>query len=56
MRTADVLIMYKNIHLADDFNFIMDRLKELHPESNSRYKWTEIGAGRLFADFFKVLL
>lgn len=38
---------------ADDFNFILEKLKELHPESNGRYKWTEIGAGRLFADIFK---
>jgi len=28
-------------------------LEELRPESNPRYAWTDIGAGRLFADMFK---
>lgn len=30
-----------------------DALKQLHPENNPRYTWTDIGAGRLFADIFR---
>jgi len=25
----------------------------LQPESNPQYPWTELGCGRLFADYFK---
>lgn len=28
-------------------------LKSLHPESNSRYRWSDIGNGNLFADVYK---
>lgn len=28
-------------------------LRELHPESNDRYCWADIGSGRLFGDYFK---
>ena len=38
---------------AEDFDPIIDRITGLKPESNERYKWTDIGAGRLFADLYK---
>lgn len=37
----------------EQYNAIPAKLVELHPESNSRYPWTDIGAGRLFADCYK---
>jgi putative DNA primase/helicase len=30
-------------------------LWDLHPEHNPRYPWADIGAGRLFADYFKAI-
>lgn len=38
---------------AEDFNPLLEKICEMQPESNPRYKWTDIGAGRLFADLFK---
>lgn len=45
---------YKHIipRLAiDDFN--VDRLKELDPMDSSKYPWNDIGAGHIFADFYR---
>lgn len=40
----------------EDFSdFIAYTLKELQPESNSRFPWTDIGGGRLFADCYKAI-
>lgn len=36
-----------------DFNDLLILLKELQPESNSRYKGGDLGSGRLFADVFR---
>lgn len=36
---------------ADDFG--VDRLKELDPMNSSKYPWNDIGAGHIFADFYK---
>lgn len=38
---------------TEDFGESTMALKELHPESNDRYSWTDIGASRLFADYYK---
>ena len=38
---------------ANSTSQLCDRLAELKPESNDRYAWTDIGNGRLFADWFK---
>lgn len=35
------------------FNSAHEKLKAMHPESNSRYAWTDLGAGHLFADYYK---
>lgn len=32
---------------------LCETLHNLHPENNPRYQWTDIGAGRLFADIFQ---
>ncbi len=32
---------------------IQERLAQLQPEKNPQYPWTELGAGRLFADIYK---
>ena len=40
----------------EDFSdFIAYTLKELQPESNPRFPWTDIGGGRLFADCYKAI-
>ena len=36
-----------------DFNELVTQLTELQPESNARYKGSDLGNGRLFADVFK---
>lgn len=36
---------------AEDFG--VDRLKELDPMDASRYPWNDIGAGRIFADYYQ---
>ncbi|MDR1464345.1 MAG: nucleoside triphosphatase [Oscillospiraceae bacterium] len=33
----------------------VDQLAKMRPENNPRYCWTDIGAGRLFADYFKAV-
>ena len=40
----------------EDFDESMPRLEEMKPENTSQYPWTDIGAGRLFADFYKETL
>ncbi len=40
----------------EDFDEHMPRLEEMKPENTSHYPWTDIGAGRLFADFYKEIL
>ena len=37
----------------EDFDEQMPRLEEMKLENTSQYPWTDIGAGRLFADFHK---
>ena len=39
---------------AEDFG--MDRLSELNPMDTETYPWTDIGAGRIFADYHKACL
>ena len=34
----------------------MDRLSELNPMDTETYPWTDIGAGRIFADYYKACL
>ena len=41
---------------SEDFDDEMARLVELHPEDSTKYPWTDIGAGMLFADFYKPIL
>ena len=36
---------------AEDFG--VDRLKELAPMDSSKYPWNDIGAGRIFADYYQ---
>jgi len=38
---------------TEDFDDRMPRLQALRPEETSFYPWTDIGAGRLLADFYK---
>lgn len=38
---------------SEDFDDEMDCLMTLHPENSTKYPWTDIGAGMLFADFYK---
>ena len=33
--------------------FGVDRLKELDPMDSSKYPWNDIGAGHIFADFYR---
>lgn len=37
----------------EQFNSPAEKLAAMRPESNRRYAWSDIGAGRLFADYFK---
>ena len=39
-----------------DFNDELQRLIALNPADTLKYPWTDIGAGKLFADFFKEVL
>lgn len=41
---------------SEDFDDEMARLVSLHPEDSTKYLWTDIGAGMLFADFYKPIL
>lgn len=41
---------------SEDFNDEMAWLVSLHPEDSTKYPWTDIGAGMLFADFYKPIL
>jgi len=38
---------------TEDFSIDFETLSILHPENNSLYSWTDIGFGRLFADYYK---
>lgn len=40
----------------EDFNDEIERLVTHHPEDSTKYPWTDIGAGMLFADFYKPIL
>lgn len=37
----------------EQFNTPAEKLAAMHPESNRRYAWSDIGASRLFADYYK---
>lgn len=37
----------------EDFDEQMPRLEEMQLDTTGKYPWTDIGAGRLFADFYK---
>lgn len=39
-----------------DFNDELQRLIELNPADTTKYPWTDIGARKLFADFYKAVL
>ncbi len=41
------------IKLSAVEDFGVDRLKELDPTNQSKYPWNDIGAGHIFADFYK---
>lgn len=41
---------------SEDFNDETVRFVALHPEDSTKYPWTDIGAGMLFADFYKPIL
>ncbi len=47
--------MGKRTSASEDFAPGEYTLADLHPESNELYTWTDIGASRLFADYFKSL-
>lgn len=54
---SNATVFYKPIHAAtaaEDFG--MDRLKELDPMDTARFPWTDIGAGRIFAAYYKDIL
>lgn len=40
----------------EQFGAPQEYLKKLKPEDNKAYPWTELGAGQLFADFYKEVL
>lgn len=40
----------------EQFGASQEYLKKLKPEDNKAYPWTELGAGQLFADFYKDVL
>lgn len=40
----------------EQFGAPQEYLKKLKPEDNKAYPWTELGAGQLFADFYKDVL
>lgn len=40
----------------EQFGAPQEYLKKLKPEENKAYPWTELGAGQLFADFYKDVL
>lgn len=39
--------------VEEDFNDLLLKLAEFHPEDASAYPWTDIGMGKLLADFYK---
>lgn len=43
----------KRSHAKDDFLSSTFTIADVHPEKNGSYPWTDIGASRLFADYFK---
>ncbi|MBR5202548.1 MAG: nucleoside triphosphatase [Clostridia bacterium] len=47
---ANASAFYKPINITCERTI---DLTELHPENNDRYRWTDSGNGRLFADVFK---
>lgn len=40
----------------EQFSAPQEYLKKIRPEDNKAYPWTELGAGQLFADFYKDVL
>jgi len=38
---------------AEDFNDLLEKVRDAMPESNPRYKSRDMGSGRLYADLFK---
>lgn len=44
------------VSASSDFNDELQRLIELNPADTTKYPWTDIGAGKLFADFYKAVL
>lgn len=40
----------------EDFNDELHRLEKVNPIDNKTYPWTDIGAGKLFADYYKHIL
>ncbi len=54
---ANMTTFYKPIIVpAAATEFGMERLKELDPMDTAKYPWTDIGAGRIFADYYKDIL
>ncbi len=48
---------YKPIIVPDAAaEFGMERLKDLDPMDTAKYPWTDIGAGRIFADYYEDIL
>ncbi len=54
---ANMTTFYKPIVVpAAAMEFGMELLKELDPMDTAKYPWTDIGAGRIFADYYKDIL
>lgn len=55
---ANMTALYQPIIVpaAAATEFGMERLKELDPMDTAQYPWTDIGAGRIFADYYKDVL
>ena len=43
--------LYRAVVGSEDFG--VDRLKEFAPMDSAKYPWNDIGAGHIFADFYK---
>mgnify|MGYP007122628770 CR=1 FL=1 len=52
IKVQDILITVA----SEDFDDEMERLVVMNPEDILKYPWTDIGAGMLFADFYKETL
>lgn len=54
---ANMTTFYKPVIVpAAATEFGMERLKALDPMDTAKYPWTDIGAGRIFADYYKDIL